>query len=490
MVKVDGMDIMEGVSGNFMIARLRDPGEFIETSLWTRYLDGEESGVSLVIGKLLSDPEGGEVKQAYRFDKMSGWDTTKVMAWLTSRKINFTKPDELLEFASLKDIQIFATGKWNGHTITKKILDGMVDTFKAIGSKVQPYLKLGHNEEQTLLQKDGLPAAGWVTNLKRVGETLVADFADVPKVIADLIEKKAYKRISSEVYSKYEDGDGTRYANVLRAVALLGGDTPAVNCLADVVALYAKADSDTTEKFEFGFDDFINTKGDMEMTEQELQAKLDEQKVAMETKYAADKAAMVVEFEQKITDAAKATAPEADKYKEIVSAFEGVEDLKKFITDLKEKEATMANTTKKYTETIEAARKAEIKSFVDKMVAENRMIPAHSDMVEKMLFALDQEETVLEFTKAELFGLKEKSTLAETLRAFISSTPNMGMLKEFTSLKALGTDGVDKDATRIGLVKKYQEENKVSFGDAQVAIQASRPDLFSSLEIPADTDAE
>ena len=79
MVKVDGMDIMEGVSGNFMIARLRDPGEFIETSLWTRYLDGEESGVSLVIGKLLSDPEGGEVKQAYRFDKMSGWDTTKVM---------------------------------------------------------------------------------------------------------------------------------------------------------------------------------------------------------------------------------------------------------------------------------------------------------------------------------------------------------------------------------------------------------------------------
>ena len=150
----------------------------------------------------------------------------------------------------------------------------------------------------------------------------------------------------------------------------------------------------------------------------------------------------------------------------------------------------MASTTKKYTETIETARKAEIKSFVDKMVAENRMLPAQSDMVEKMLFALDQEETVLEFSQVELFGLKEKSTLAETLRAFISSTPNMGMLKEFTSLKALGTDGVDKDATRLALVKKYQEENKVSFGDAQVAIQISRPDLFTALEVPSDTDAE
>ena len=48
------------------------------------------------------------------------------------------------------------------------------------------------------------------------------------------------KRISSEIYWNLKDQAGTIYKRALKAVALLGGDTPAVGSLGDVQALYTK----------------------------------------------------------------------------------------------------------------------------------------------------------------------------------------------------------------------------------------------------------
>ena len=82
---------------------------------------------------------------------------------------------------SINGVEIFSTGIWNNNTITLEILEDIVSAFKATSKTLRPFLKIGHNEEQEFLQKDGLPAAGWINNLYIKGNKLLADFIDIPK---------------------------------------------------------------------------------------------------------------------------------------------------------------------------------------------------------------------------------------------------------------------------------------------------------------------
>jgi len=93
-------------------------------------------------------------------------------------------------------------------------------------------LKLGHGDDQKILESEGLPAAGWIENVRRVGTELIADFADVPRRIADLIRAKSYRSRSAELSTITVDGK--RYRMALTAVALLGAELPAVPGLPDV----------------------------------------------------------------------------------------------------------------------------------------------------------------------------------------------------------------------------------------------------------------
>lgn len=138
----------------------------------------------------------------------------------------------------INGVEIFASGTWNGDAYTDKDLDTLVNAFKATKDSLKPYLKLGHSEDQTLLAEDSLPAAGWVKNIYRVGHKLLADFCDIPNKIADLIKARAYKRVSSEIFVNV-NVNGKKYPYALKAVALLGGETPAVQTLDDIHALYA-----------------------------------------------------------------------------------------------------------------------------------------------------------------------------------------------------------------------------------------------------------
>lgn len=156
--------------------------------------------------------------------------------------------DKKLETVDINDVEILAVGTWHGSggavTFTDDDLQEIVDNFGDIksleGVNYEPPAKLGHAEKQKLLQEDGYPAAGWVSSLKKVGDKLVASFKDVPKRIAQLIEAGGYKKVSSEVYPSYELA-GKKYGKVLKAVAFLGADIPAVKTISDVVAQYDEA---------------------------------------------------------------------------------------------------------------------------------------------------------------------------------------------------------------------------------------------------------
>lgn len=145
-------------------------------------------------------------------------------------------------YADLSDVEIFRVGTWNGDRYSTDDLDKLVSNFDKLKEKQAIPIKIGHSENQDMLKKEGLPAAGWVDKLKRKGDKLVADIKDMPDKIYDLVKNRAYKKVSAEIYPVYKDAEGHQYDKVLRAVALLGGDIPAVEGLSDVAALYKEGD--------------------------------------------------------------------------------------------------------------------------------------------------------------------------------------------------------------------------------------------------------
>ena len=141
---------------------------------------------------------------------------------------------------TVRGVEILREGIFHGNreiVVTTDIMDEMVEAHDATKGVFDPPLKLGHDENQRLLQEDGFPAAGWVENLRRAGTRLLADFVRMPIKIADLIEAGAFRKRSSEVRFDMDIG-GKTWPTVLVGVALLGEDLPAVSGLDDIIDLY------------------------------------------------------------------------------------------------------------------------------------------------------------------------------------------------------------------------------------------------------------
>ena len=159
----------------------------------------------------------------------------------------------------LRGVELFSAGTWNGDAYSESDLDAMVSAFHSLG--VRPPVKLGHDEAQRWFgQKDGAPALGWVANLRRFGSKLVGDLVDVPDALHEMISNKRYRTKSAEVYWNYKDGEGRLWPRVLRAVALLGADLPAVSNLQDLqMALMADGTRDIRA---YGSDGDVRTYSD------------------------------------------------------------------------------------------------------------------------------------------------------------------------------------------------------------------------------------
>lgn len=131
---------------------------------------------------------------------------------------------------NLQNVEIIKAGSWRAQTgrvnVTSAMLDQIVQNFATI-NQIAGYGvpgKLGHSSGV------GAPAYGWMSELARVGDTLVADFSDVPTEIVDAIAQRRYNSVSVEIYPKVEF-DGKSFENVLGGVAFLGAEWPAVKGL-------------------------------------------------------------------------------------------------------------------------------------------------------------------------------------------------------------------------------------------------------------------
>ena len=150
-----------------------------------------------------------------------------------------------LETLNVLDVEVFAAGFWNGDEYTERDLDEIVQHYN--DGLLEPYLNINHSKKASKQFGDALKSLslGFVSRLERAGKKLIADFKQVPKTIAELIEAGALKKKSIEIFRRYPHADGKVYRNILQAVTFHGADgVPAVNTLSDFVKLY-KADLPT-----------------------------------------------------------------------------------------------------------------------------------------------------------------------------------------------------------------------------------------------------
>lgn len=156
---------------------------------------------------------------------------------------------------AVRGVEIFAPGKHNGDEYTEKDIDDMISAFGE--QDFRPALKIGHTKDAP-----GAPAYGYVTNLRKQGGKMVADFESMHDTVIAALKDRRYDRVSSEIYFNLKRGAKT-FRRALKAVALLGAEVPAV---ANLVPLH---------KMEFAADGFENVAACEQALEVQQQALID-----------------------------------------------------------------------------------------------------------------------------------------------------------------------------------------------------------------------
>lgn len=358
-----------------------------------------------------------------------------------------------MQTKDIDGVEIFASGTWNGDVYLDKDLDEMVDSFKATKGILKPFLKLGHDEGQALTQEDGYPALGWVENLRRKGSKLIADFKRIPRKIYDLIQSGGYRRVSSEIYFDVEL-NGKRYGKALKAVALLGGDTPAVQNLQDIMSLYsvkgiaAFTKEASVKSYESDIGDL--QKEETNMTIEQLQAKLDEtlKKLA--------------ESEAKVKDYTAKDQAQVEKFKaEAEAATAKCSELTKEIMALKSDKSDLEGKLSKFTD---EADKAKVTNEVDRLIREKKILPAQKESCFEMLI----EALKTPGEKKYKVGDKEVSKFEHVLSFMEKQTVNVSTEQKTQA-------GERQNADLDSKAKKFIEDEKkagrtVSYSEALISV--------------------
>jgi hypothetical protein len=162
---------------------------------------------------------------------------------------------------TIPDVELVRVGNWasalSGRVpITGDDLDAMVAAASDPEVDHAP-LRIGHVDPRF----DGEPALGWLSNVRRVGDSLVADLTDVPAKLAATI-RSAFRRRSAEIAWGVKTPAGRTYRAALSGLALLGVTPPAVKGLADVTSRYSGAATATDHGEVVLIDDIVALSAD------------------------------------------------------------------------------------------------------------------------------------------------------------------------------------------------------------------------------------
>lgn len=408
---------------------------------------------------------------------------------------------EIMKTYDIPDVEIFRSGEWTDSAgrrteYTAEDIAEMAAASAALEGRLEAPVKLGHDPEQPLLRSDGLPAAGWLRNVRAAGGRLFADLAGVPGKLYELIRAGAYKKRSLEVLHNYRDeATGRVYRHVAAGLALLGANLPAIGSLADIRALYAGAAGGSATYF------YEAATGGEEAGEGVPYAAVGEDADAQQAG-AAERVegllevialleARVAELESLIADE---TAPDDDV--EALDEIEGTpltddesgEATEEIITEETNEEADMDNGTvfDEAAERLSAAleeleelrRRESERRWRDResfMAAHARKVPpAHREVVSEVLALLDGDFSVSEYSAAG-------GGVAAGFRLFIASIADHPAMSEYGRERGelYGYAAADEDEDTVDArIRRYCEEhglnpdNATDYASAALAILA------------------
>ena len=345
-----------------------------------------------------------------------------------------------METYNITGVEIFSEGEWNGDEYSKEDLNEMVKAFNETKDGIRPFIKLGHDEKQKLIQSDGLPAAGWIERIYTRGDKLLADFSDIPKKIFELIQTKAYRKVSSEIFWNLKI-KGKKYSRVLGAVALLGADTPGVFNLSDILANYYKDKSNPPKRYPDLEIDF-NLESELTKTISGKEYKM--QKTENEIK-------LELELKNKNEESKKSDEALKKFSSDIELKDKEIERLKKIEADFQKREQELALETEK----------ARVAKFVAELEKEKLSTPAMKELITQLVGPEKKEYSVKVQDKDQT--LSKEQLLKETLKLFkAASEVNFEESSEDGEKKSYKADDKELDEK----AKKFAADNKVSYGQA------------------------
>lgn len=356
---------------------------------------------------------------------------------------------------TMTDVEIFGAGTWTPAsggtiTITTDDLDTMVANFaftkESLGFK--PRLKLGHQDTNKFFGgTKGAPNFGFVDEMKRVGDKLVATFRDVPTALFDLMRTGRYNTVSVEVLPKV-DIEGRTFQSVLTAVAVLGAELPAVKGLAELADVMLAEDDNS---------------GRLTMEGRIMLAQQTEEDEPMTTKDTAV-ALYSQDQHQALVDAAVAKA-----VADTTAKFDG--ELKTLKGDLEATQGKLKEAKTALVTLADAAQNEKLGGIIDGAIKEGKALPAQRDM----LFAMGRSMagSADEFAAGE-DGKKVKGL--DAFAAYMNAQPTQIEVDTETgaaSSEKPGKFGSAEDEILDLVAKAQKEDDKLDYGAALSQVLAN-----------------
>lgn len=360
-------------------------------------------------------------------------------------------------FETVKDI--FSVGTWNGDKYTKEDLDEMVKNFNE-NPEVRVPLKIDIFKKGVTKTDNfhgGLPAVGWIKDLKRIGDKLYANITNIPRRVKELIDQKAYRQVSSEIWWNLRYNSKV-LRRALTGVALLGAELPGVANL-DEFAEFYKGEFEGEEKSYITEVRSVNNNGQKNNEEDEMSKELETKIAQLEAENAGLK-------------------NDSKKYQENVDAIKAENDKLKKEKDEAEKREFEAK---------EIQRKERIAIFIDKALNGNHLLPKHKEMA----LAVAEQLSDSKMVKFTANGKQEEVGTLKLFENFIESLPKMfesktkstgGEMETELESKLVGftykeNEGSETSQKLDYVAMKLVEEKELDYVDALIEARKQFPSL-------------
>jgi len=329
------------------------------------------------------------------------------------------------DLQTISDVDIFAVGNWRGvnsppegDKYEEKDLQSMIDAFNA--GVMKPHIKITHGSDQEQVD------IGRVSNLKIKAGKLFADFINVPKALYELMKKGLFKARSAEVLWNLRQGDKT-WPRVLKAVALLApGQKPAVSAISEgyqFEAIYCYAMADRQDDLEGQYIVNIIEHKEVDMLEK------------LAKKYGIEESEVESFLDQKMAELQEATEK--------------------------------AEKVNQYEAERQAMRQERVKTFIDGLVKEGKVLPKHQEKFQSQLNKLYES------------GMEEEAKELETV---LSDMPNMVEFEEKSKDKGEDASIMRHPAAEVNRagMQLVKEGKAKDYHSAMEVIQKERPKLWSA----------